>query len=75
MEARYLMLDPRSYHLERDELFKIQICQFCNHDEFNYQKFLPSAGYNTNHSRGIGWVQKCKKCKKTVSTIKNRLAV
>ena len=74
MEARYLMLDPRSYQLERDELFKIQTCQFCDHDELNYQKFLPSQNGKGNYSLGIGWVQKCKNCKKTVSTIKNRLS-
>lgn len=70
MEARYLMLDPRSYELTREELFKIQTCQFCEHTEFNYQRFLPTPYVNSNYSKGIMWVQKCKGCKKTVSVVK-----
>lgn len=63
MEARYLMLDPRSYDLEHGQLFKIQQCQFCGHHEFNYQRYI-------NPKSEIGWVQRCKECKKTVSSVK-----
>jgi hypothetical protein len=71
MEARYLMLDPRTYKLEHGQLFKIQTCQFCGHHEFNYQRYK-NTPYNNNNS--VAWVQRCKGCKKTVSTVKKHAA-
>ena len=66
MEARYLMLDPRTYKLEHGQLFKIENCQFCGGDNFNYQRYK-NTPYNNNNS--VAWVQRCKDCKKTVSTV------
>ena len=70
--ARYLMLDPRSYELEHQQLFDIEKCQFCGKDHFYYQRFLPSVNLNSNYNKGIEWVQRCVDCKKTVSTVKKR---
>jgi len=72
--ARYLMLDPKSYELEHQQLFNIEECQFCKGDNFTYQRFLPSHHLNSNYNKGILWVQRCVNCKKTVSTVKRRKA-
>ena len=67
MEARYLMLDPRSYELEQTQMFSIDKCQFCGHTHFTYQRVL-STGLLAK--TGIRWVQRCFNCKKTVSSVK-----
>ena len=63
---RYLKLDPRSYELKHGQLFDIEECQFCGHTEFNYQKH-----YNLRSP--IAWVQRCKSCKKTVSSVSRQI--
>jgi len=65
--ARYLMLDPRSYELEHQQLFDIHECQFCSSTSFNYQKLIPAGNYS---KQGIAWIQRCQKCKRTISAVK-----
>jgi len=76
MEARYLMLDPRSYELEHEQMFAVDTCQFCGCKKLTYRRFVAPPKHIkwqkdvAYFQRGIAWVQRCQSCKKTVSTIK-----